>query len=153
MRTKRYKYIRNFYPLRPYTNENQYKRRQYPVLTLMELMHERGELEPEQAQRMAPHRPTEELYDLKNDPDEVNNLADDPAHEETLKHLREQLDAWICETGDQGQVPEDPEVAMEWDRFFEKRWASYADKLGFDPREEKERYLEWWGEKMRKMKS
>ncbi len=49
------------------------------------------------------HRPEFELYDLEEDPHEVNNLADDPAHAETLKKLQGKLrtfqettkDPWI----------------------------------------------------------
>ena len=49
------------------------------------------------------HRPQLELYDLESDPWEVNNLADDPAHE-SLKHamvselvarLEDQGDPWL----------------------------------------------------------
>ena len=68
VRSKRYKYIRNYYPDRPYTQFNAYKKLQYPVLTLMQVLHKEGKLTPEQAQFMAPTRPKEELYDLQNDP-------------------------------------------------------------------------------------
>jgi N-sulfoglucosamine sulfohydrolase len=40
------------------------------------------------------HRPAEELYDLAADPDEVVNLAGDPAHAAVLDELRAQLAAW-----------------------------------------------------------
>jgi N-sulfoglucosamine sulfohydrolase len=40
------------------------------------------------------HRPAEELYDLAADPDEVVNLAGDPAHATVLGELRAQLAAW-----------------------------------------------------------
>ena len=32
-----------------------------------------------------------QLYDMQADPDEANNLADDPTHEETVAQLRERL--------------------------------------------------------------
>lgn len=36
-------------------------------------------------------RPAEELYDLKNDPDQLHNLADSPAHQTELKQLAARL--------------------------------------------------------------
>ncbi|UCC22091.1 MAG: sulfatase [Planctomycetota bacterium] len=37
------------------------------------------------------HRPKFELYDLQNDPHEINNLADDPDYIETLEKLKRKL--------------------------------------------------------------
>jgi arylsulfatase A-like enzyme len=67
-------------------------------------------------------RPQEELYDLREDPNEQHNLASDervydaredasapdPAYEETLDSLRTRLDEWMRETDDpllDGPVP------------------------------------------------
>jgi N-sulfoglucosamine sulfohydrolase len=41
-----------------------------------------------------------ELYDLKSDPDETKNLADDAAHEETLAQLKKKLQAFQKRTSD-----------------------------------------------------
>ncbi len=46
------------------------------------------------------HRPAEELYDLAADPDEVLNLAGDPAHAATLAAVRQQLADWRTATHD-----------------------------------------------------
>ena len=46
------------------------------------------------------NRPREELYDLSADPDEVKNLAGDPAHAEVLAGLRKRLKEWQQATGD-----------------------------------------------------
>jgi arylsulfatase A-like enzyme len=45
-------------------------------------------------------RPWEELYDLEADPNELNNLAEDPAHAATLTDLRGRVDAWMKQTAD-----------------------------------------------------
>ncbi|QBK30186.1 sulfatase family protein [Roseitalea porphyridii] len=45
-------------------------------------------------------RPPEELYDLVDDPFEVNNLADVPEHQRTLHELRARTEAWQRETDD-----------------------------------------------------
>jgi N-sulfoglucosamine sulfohydrolase len=46
------------------------------------------------------HRPKEELYDLTADPNELKNLAADPAQSQTLADLRERLAAWRDKTND-----------------------------------------------------
>jgi N-sulfoglucosamine sulfohydrolase len=46
------------------------------------------------------HRPKHELYDLEADPYEAKNLADDPAHQATLKQLQQKLQAWQKQTQD-----------------------------------------------------
>ncbi|MCV0378325.1 sulfatase [Nitratireductor sp.] len=45
-------------------------------------------------------RPPEELYDLAADPNEVNNLADDPAYAAILVDLRTRMENWQRETDD-----------------------------------------------------
>jgi arylsulfatase A-like enzyme len=42
----------------------------------------------------------EELYDLSNDPAELNNLASKPEHAAVKRQLSTRLDAWIRETND-----------------------------------------------------
>ena len=46
------------------------------------------------------HRPREELYDLSSDPNELKNLAADPAHGKALTDLRQRLRTWQQETAD-----------------------------------------------------
>lgn len=45
-------------------------------------------------------RPAEELYDLAEDPQEIRNLAGDPAHQEKLCAFREKMMQWQMSTGD-----------------------------------------------------
>ena len=144
VRSKRHKYIRNFYPQRPYTRFSAYKKLQYPVMTLMEVLYDQGKLTPQQAQFMAPTRPVEELYDLKNDPYELNNLAKDPAHEPILLEMRTALDEWICRTKDKAQLPEDAEISKYWDNFFKKRYAEVMKERGLSAKTSNRDYLKWW---------
>jgi len=46
------------------------------------------------------HRPKFELYDLKNDPHEVVNLANDPAHQDKLREMQAKLKAFQKRTKD-----------------------------------------------------
>ena len=116
VRNKQYKYIRNFMPERPYIQTNAYKERSYPMLNLMKELHAQGKLTPAQAMFMAPRKPDEELYDIKNDPYETNNLASSPEHQQTLKKMRAILDKWIKETSDMGRFPEKPSSITPRDR-------------------------------------
>ncbi|MFO8058264.1 MAG: sulfatase-like hydrolase/transferase [bacterium] len=45
-------------------------------------------------------RPPEELYDLRKDPTEKNNLADSPELTDTRKELRTKVETWRQKTGD-----------------------------------------------------
>lgn len=45
-------------------------------------------------------RPAEELYDLRNDPAQLHNVAAQPGFKEMMAELRARLDAWMQETND-----------------------------------------------------
>jgi uncharacterized sulfatase len=53
------------------------------------------------------HRPVEELYNLRNDPHEQHNLADDEQHAEILRELRTELEGWMREQGDDAKATEE----------------------------------------------
>jgi len=52
------------------------------------------------------HKPPEELYDIENDPEEINNLAGDPAFRDVKDGLRQKLFGWMIETRDLGLLDE-----------------------------------------------
>ena len=106
VRSKAFKYILNLMPERPYCQFNDYKERSYPGLALMNVLHLQGKLPPEQDAFMQPAKPPEELYDLRKDPHELHNLADEPACADTLKELRGELEHWRTSVGDPGVTEE-----------------------------------------------
>jgi len=55
---------------------------------------------------------TEELYDMQNDPDNVNNLIDQPQHQQTIATMREQLKAEQLRVHDSGLLPETERVRL-----------------------------------------
>jgi len=105
VRTENFKYIRNFYPQRPYLQPNTYKDNK-PIIRQMRALHEAGMLDQNQARIMALVRPPEELYDLRSDPDELKNLASARRGRHVLAEHRAMLEKWMVQTGDQGATPE-----------------------------------------------
>jgi len=105
VRTQQYKYIRNFLSYRPHTQPNQYKDGK-KISSTMKKLHEEGKLNELQARIFNPTRPTEELYDIRSDPNETKNLATNPKHVRQLAELRDTLYSWMVETKDLGLIPE-----------------------------------------------
>ncbi len=112
---KRFHYIRNFFHGRPYAQHIEYMEEMPTMKEWRRLYKDHmNALSPDygkalnavQLQFMAPEKPPEELYDLANDPYEINNLVNDPRHQATLKQTREALDKWQKDTKDLGLVPE-----------------------------------------------
>ena len=109
VRDKRYKYIRNYCPEKPYLLWIPYRNR-HPILQEIWRLHLAGELNKAQLVMLQSSRPVEELYDTEKDPFELNNLADQPRHGETLCRMRETLDDWRELYDVWGDVPEEQMV-------------------------------------------
>ena len=116
VRTENFRYIRNFMTDRPLL-QPQYRDNRENVKTLRK-GHADGTL-PELTERIffGP-RPAEELYDHRNDPHEINNLAGNPAFRKELQRHRKILNDWIKKTDDKGQYSESDaglrEVLNQW---------------------------------------
>lgn len=129
VRDRRYRYIRNFYPERPFLQTNRYKEFTYPMIPLMRELYAAGKLTPPQAYLLAPTRPVEELYDLQSDPYEIHNLAAEPTHWERLAAMRALVEAWIVETNDQGRIPEPPEIPAYWEERSVQNYEARIQKM------------------------
>lgn len=106
VRDRRYKYIRNFMPERPYTQFNEYIEKQYPTLRVLQELHTQGKLNAVQELFMQARKPPVEFYDTVADPHEVNNLASSPKHQALVRRFGGILDRWMEETRDLGGIPE-----------------------------------------------
>jgi len=113
VRDKRYKYVRNYRPDLPYIGFIPYRDRAEMMQAILEL-NDSDELGPDQWQFWAEKKPLEELYDTQNDPNEINNLASDPAYFEKLAELRQAHISFMEENGDLGMIPETDLIRILW---------------------------------------
>lgn len=101
----KFHYIRNFLSYRPHAQRNQYKDGK-EISKHMRGLFDSGKLNELQSGFYQPTRPPEELYDVVNDPFEINNLAANPDYKGQLQKMRNELYKWMDETRDQGLIPE-----------------------------------------------
>ncbi|WP_281614885.1 sulfatase-like hydrolase/transferase [Flammeovirga sp. SubArs3] len=100
--TKRFKYIKNYMPEVPYDAHQGYLEYNRPAVHVMRKLYSEGQLTSAQAYFFSPKKEAEELYDLKNDPDELVNLIHDPKYKKELEKLRRYMNQWQLEHIDRG---------------------------------------------------
>lgn len=99
VRTNRFKYIRNLAPAIKYTTHvSKGKGNESYWASWVKL----AETDPAAAKLVEryEHRVAEELYDLEGDPFEMTNLAMDPAHAQILAQLRDKVNVWRVQQGE-----------------------------------------------------
>ena len=105
VRDGRFLFIRNYMPHLGYNQPTAWP-------DLGEIRHEfyrisKGDLKnPAQSHFTSPTRPVEELYDCKNDPQNLYNLADSRDHENIVQLMRGQLHQHLIQSRDLGFLPE-----------------------------------------------
>lgn len=103
-RNKRYVYIRNYHPHRIYGQHMNYAWT-LPSTPRWEQLYKDGKLAAPKT-NFWETKPAEELYDLRNDPSEVKNLAADPAHKAVLGSFRREHHGYELMVRDVGLLPE-----------------------------------------------
>lgn len=106
VRDHKWHYIRNFAPKLPWAQCQKYMEQQ-DVMGVMRKKWRQGTLSEPEMTFFRDHKPVEELYDAEQDPDCMQNLAEDPAHAEVLSRMRCQLDAHLVEVGDLAAITEE----------------------------------------------
>lgn len=113
IRNDKFKYIKNFEPEKPY-------QQQITFLERMPLMHEilqlkdEGKLNVVQSAWLANSKPIDELYNIENDPFEINNLAQTPEYEHIKNRLENDLMKWMTRIEDKYEIPEIEQAEIAW---------------------------------------
>ena len=106
VRDSKYKYIRN-YNLENSHALNVLYRKQMLLMRHLTSLHLTGQLNDKSNNWFKSPRLKEELYDLENDPFELDNLSLDPSYDTILKKLSLNLDDFLSKIDDLGRIPEE----------------------------------------------
>jgi arylsulfatase A-like enzyme len=104
VRDKKYRYIRNYMPFRISGQHLNYLWKA-PSIRSWEKEYLAGRCNKEQSYFWET-KPVEELYDVENDPWEVNNLAENSDYSDILKRMRKENSRWVTDIYDSGFLPE-----------------------------------------------
>lgn len=143
----RFKLIWNRDANRPYMQLSSYKRLQYPAYTVYKYLYSKGELDESYCSFMAETRPEFELYDLKNDPMEFDNLAGFKKYKNKEAELKYQLET-LLEDVEKGMLIED-ELLIEKAKKSSFLWFSNTmKKEGYSNDLTDEEMMEYWYKKL-----
>ncbi len=165
VRDDRFHYQRNFLPHLTWSQFTSYTE-MMPTMQVWRRLAEEGKLNPVQARYFQPTKQLEELYDARNDPWQIHNLADNPAHKADLERLRAEQLRWAKDTRDLGLLPEFEmqkrskqdtpyELAFDFKRHPQERLRAAADLASAMTPENRDRLVQllsdedsairWWG--------
>lgn len=135
VRSKKYKYIKNFnnsWSILECSTE--YRKARLPYYNTISILDNYNKLNEVQKTLVNP-MPLEELYDLENDPNEINNLAYKNEFQDVRKKYESILMNWIKEIDDKGFYPDSPEIQKHFidyrtankEMYREERLKSYLE--------------------------
>ena len=127
----RYVYIKNFMPEQPLIYRNKYRERITMNSKLIQ-MDSLDMLDGDAKYIFMKTKPLEEFYDLVNDPYEVNNIIDDPKHEDRINNFRIALENWQKEINDQGFIAENKLVESFWPNMIQPKTKNVEFKMRDD---------------------
>lgn len=104
VRDKKFRYIRHYMPHIIYGQHLEYLWKA-PSIPSWEAEFKAGRLNEDQ-KKFWQEKPSEELFDIADDPHNIHNLAGDPKYKEVLLKLRKANHDWLVETQDAGFIPE-----------------------------------------------
>ncbi len=119
VRSDRYRYVLNVYPELHFSTQTDHNPKSESH-GMWRSWIRRAQQDPRVAEKIHRyhHRPKEELYDLRDDPNEQRNLVGDAVHSEALERHRQTLQDWIQQSGDVLKEYGNPMqvlLPVEWD--------------------------------------
>ncbi|QDV37515.1 sulfatase-like hydrolase/transferase [Tautonia plasticadhaerens] len=126
IRDRRFRYVRNYAPHRPWGQHYSYPFGVLPSMRSWYAEFQAGRCDDVQA-RYWGRKPPEELYEVESDPFEIHNLSGSPQHAEVRDRLRGTLRDELISTRDAGFIPEAmmPRLAGEGTIYDYARGGSY----------------------------
>ncbi|MCB0749557.1 MAG: sulfatase, partial [Ignavibacteriae bacterium] len=113
VRDHQFKLIKNYNTNQSYYLPIKY-REEMPIMHELLKLEQEGKLTKEQKLWFKKNKDSIELYDILNDPHELNNLARNKDFKEKIAELSSALDEWIKQTNDKGMIPEQEYIESIW---------------------------------------
>lgn len=129
VRTQKWKYIKN-YNRKNSINEmaTAYRKAMHPIYHLLKIYDEKGLLNPAQQALVRP-MPPEELYNLEEDPFEIDNLAEQADFATTLEEMRGQLSGWQHTIKDYGMEEDSEALKAAFEKYGSRSRGNYQAKI------------------------
>tara|TARA_B100000809_G_C15140564_1_gene533033 strand:+ start:12124 stop:13644 length:1521 start_codon:yes stop_codon:yes gene_type:complete len=121
--THKYRYIKNNITDQSHDAHQAYLEFYRPAVHIMRTLNEEGKLTELQQKFFAENKETEELFDIINDPFEMNNLIDNPDYQDVANEMRGHYNDWNSKNKDHGLDP------INWENAVVERAAEVIDWL------------------------
>ena len=113
VRDKNFKYLKNYHPDKGYYLPLKYREKMDSMQELL-LLNSQGQLNSDQKQWFRESKPEEELFNISEDPFELNNLAQNKNYKKILIEMRRECEQWMINIDDKGFIPEEELIEEFW---------------------------------------
>jgi len=97
---------------------------EYSVINILDSYNKLGSVE----ETLVEPLPLFELYDLRKDPFEINNLAEDDHYNDTFKTLKLALESWMKKIDDKCLQPDSPEIQKHFIDYRTNHKRRFSDE-------------------------